>query len=1068
MPSLYQPDEVIQRFEMAITQFLSQPQDRKGAHSTISSCIDSLSGQQSDTFRSLSKSLEDAESSSDGNTKRVLASLAIRLVACDDLLTEKQKIDCRRHIVKIVESTMSHHLLRIYGKQSLQNHEKLDRIVMIHHKSCEHLAKLLHPFQTLSDLANQRNTIMSSLKDKISRQYLKPYNYEELLMTVDDLLNRVQDFQQLGDHARWDTLEELVQSTSSSRSVHGQSRTFVERDYVDPFIETVHTLCVDQSRSMKREFTCSVEPVREPYILEKRYPLHLVGDVEIPLQFQNTGPGVARNVSLIIICDSGTIQNEEIILGDVPAGPFPVHPVIHVTEPKSMITLEIEAQWSVTGEPQPLNKSVSVTIHCQRTDINWESLAYRRPYSLEVAPESEFFGREDAIRRILGQLYSDVMVSCYITGQKRVGKSSLAHAVKSRIESGDHSKDYHVLYREAGEFKQASGRETLSELGAQLESFFSDHLTDGQTWNAVNYSSSLAPLNRLLDLLRRNRPDSRFIVILDEFDEINEDLYRYGDLADTFFLNLRTLSSKRNLAFVLVGAERMPFVMESQGERLNRFIRESLDTFDVDTDRSDYTALVRTPVHNEITITDSALAVLIELTNGHPYYTKMICAALYDRAVAAKDSEVSGVDVRRAAGQLVPKLDTNSFAHYWRDGIRGDRDKTEIRSVQRCRVLIGWARTARKGLKLTYDAIRKNMPAGSSDSRTEVSPLLEEFCTRGVFYERGDTYQPYVQLFSKWLKEDGFRMIIGDQLGDKLAEEYEQREDEAYVESHEIVSLCEGWHLYQGKQITEEVVRAWIQQVKENVQQRLLFKLLKNLRFVSELELREGFDQAHKWMRRSTISFVQREGAMTRSDMYVSFCDGQNKSGSWCASIFANVNHIVGSNVLPLPKLCATIKDKSRDVVGVVIVDDMIGSGNNLVGKLEECSHTFEDTGIGRTVPLSVVVFCATVEGQKRVNAYLSKHMPKSKLEVCEVLQDHHFAFIDNVGFWEDQKERDVAKDLVQNLGLKIDRRNPLGYGNQGLLLSFSRNTPNNSLPILHSSGKKGFSWRPLFRREKT
>ena len=1065
---MHQPDDVIQRFERAIIQFESRPLERKAAHSTIAACLSSLFGQQSEAFKSLSRSLEYAESSCEGKSKRTLASLAIRIAACKDLLTEQQKVACRRHIVKIIESTMDHLLKRIYRDTSLQTHEKLDRIEMVHHDSCQRLATLLHPFQTLRELSNHRNKIMTALNDKVSSAYLNPYNYQFLTGTVDDLLNKVQDFQQSSGQSRWDILEELVKLSSGLKKQQHKGMTFVERDFVDPFIDAVHTLCTNQSHSMKQEFTCSVKPPREPYTLEKKYPLHVGRDIEIPLQFENIGPGIARNLSLFVICDSGTIENDEIIIGDVPSGPFFAHPVIHVTEEKSTVTLEIEATWYLIGEPAPRRRSIPARIHCQRSDLDWESLAYRRPYSLEVAPENEFFGREDAIRRILGHLHSDVMQSCYITGQKRVGKSSLALAVRSRIESGDRSNDYHVLYLEAGEFRKASGKETLGELGTQLESFFSEHLSQAKDWTSEEYGSSLVPLIRLLNVLRQDRPHSRFIVMLDEFDEINEDLYRYGDLADTFFLNLRTLSSKSNLAFVLVGAERMPFVMESQGERLNRFFRESLDTFDVNTDRSDYAALVRTPVIDEITITDSALRILLELTNGHPYYTKMLCAALYERAVVSKDSEVSDVDVRRTADQLIPKLDTNSFAHYWRDGIRGGREATEIFQVHRCRLLVGWARTARKGAELTYDRIRENVSPGASDSRTEVSPLLEEFCNRRVFYEHDNTYDPCVRLFSKWLRENGFREIVSDQLGEQLAEEYQRQEDEAYVESREIVDLCDNWHLYQGRQISEDSVRAWIQQAQTNVQQRLLFKLLVNLRFVSDLELRKGFEEAHKWMRHAVVPFVKRPRAMRRSDIYVAFCDGQGKSGRWCAGIYADVNDIVGKNVLQLSDLSKIINDEDGDAVGLVIVDDMIGSGNNLIGQLKELSAVFEDHGVGRELPLSVVVFCATGHGRERVDQYLGQHLPNSQLQVCELLEDRHFAFIDPVGFWRDKKERDVAKNLVRDLGLKIDRRLPLGYDDQGMLLKFTRNTPNNSLPILHSPGRRGVSWRPLFRRINT
>ena len=46
-----------------------------------------------------------------------------------------------------------------------------------------------------------------------------------------------------------------------------------------------------------------------------------------------------------------------------------------------------------------------------------------------------------------------------------------------------------------------------------------------------------------------------------------------------------------------------------------------------------------------------------------------------------------------------------------------------------------------------------------------------------------------------------------------------------------------------------------------------------------------------------------------------------------------------------------------------------------------------------------------------------------------------------------------------------FDKRRPLGYRGQGLLLTFSRNCPNNSLPILYGTGKGTARWTPLFPR---
>ena len=313
-------------------------------------------------------------------------------------------------------------------------------------------------------------------------------------------------------------------------------------------------------------------------------------------------------------------------IGDVQPGPFVLELIVTLTETCARLDLEVEVQWSLAGEASRRTVQFSVAALGQRTDLDWANLSLQQPYSLEVAYDNEFYGRQDAVQRILRRLAPNRMQSCYITGQKRVGKSSLAHAVETQLLGHVHPGDYRFLYLECGEIRQSSGEDTLKALGTRLEEFIAADLPDLAGWSPKDYSSSLIHLNRLLEHARAQQPDTRFVVILDEFDEINESLYRYGELADTLFLNLRTLSSKKNMAFLLVGAERMPYVMTSQGEKLNKFDQESLNSFDLATEWPDYRDLVTMPVAGSIIFHEPAVRQLFALTDGHPYFTKVLCA----------------------------------------------------------------------------------------------------------------------------------------------------------------------------------------------------------------------------------------------------------------------------------------------------------------------------------------------------------------------------------------------------------------------------------------------------------
>lgn len=61
------------------------------------------------------------------------------------------------------------------------------------------------------------------------------------------------------------------------------------------------------------------------------------------------------------------------------------------------------------------------------------------------------------------------MTSTYVTGQKRIGKTSLAKAVANNLEIENN--DFHSLYLEYGEYCSTSPQKTLQSLGVNIFNF---------------------------------------------------------------------------------------------------------------------------------------------------------------------------------------------------------------------------------------------------------------------------------------------------------------------------------------------------------------------------------------------------------------------------------------------------------------------------------------------------------------------------------------------------------------------------------------------------------------------
>lgn len=1060
-------DGPLYAIETAVRQCNANHDNLADLRRTCRFCLQDLAGVPRNPDLSLGETIAAIAVAGNHSDARSLAAAVIRISACEGLLVTNSTNRVDRHIVEIIEQGYGDLLEKSGATQQSQTHEKLAVAHRLHQDACDTLALLHRPFSSLQALSATRQEIQRELNYGPLKRYLAAFGFSTIQSAIASLLGQVAQVAKSEGTVLQSSLIALSESIDDEIEQSKGIPTFLVQDYFLPFLAALKSATATLESSLAETFACSISAAQGTLRFEKRYPLHVVGSqIHVFISLTNSGPGTAQDVQAICIGSDCQVISEETRLGDIPPGQFVLTLVFEVSRPKDVVDLIVEISWGVVGEAKRRTAEFGIQAEAQRTDLDWAALSLRQPYSLDIAYGEDFYGRKDALRRIMRRLSPASMQSCFIAGQKRVGKSSLARAVESSL-TRDFKETYRVLYLECGEFRHSSGAETLGALGSRLEEFLVADLPRNESFESEDYTRSLAPLNRILEKLRQAREELRFVVILDEFDEVNEDLYRYGDLANTFFLNLRTISSKRNIAFILVGAERMPHVMAAQGEKLNRFERESLDSFDRETEWADYLALVRQPVKEFIEAHESALFSLFEFTHGHPYFTKMLCASVYELAVQTKDAEVSRNEVAMAAERTVSTLDTNAFAHYWRDGIRGDADEIEIVSLKRCRVLLAWARTARAGGPLSAEEIMGNVHSSALAS-SEVLPILEDFCRRGVFREDDGEFFPTVRLFRDWLVDSGFSMLVADRLGDDLAEAKQRTEDKAYVRSEEIVALTDKWALYQGREITPERLRQWLSQVDSHVEQRLLFKLLQHVRFVTDAEVRQMFSSAHAWIRNQLPPLVKKTRAQRRDDIVVTFADGQGKSGAHYAGIYAHANDIVAENVLPPGGLAERLRSLPERDVGVVLVDDMVGTGHSLVSGLESHRSTFEEIGVGSTLPLAVVACIGTEEGERRVREFLSTNWPNADLEICELIGSDHKGFTDSVGFWESEDEKARAKSLAADLGARVQKRKPLGYGDQGLLLTFTRNCPNNSLPILHASGRTSGSWAALFPRIKS
>jgi hypothetical protein len=1000
--------------------------------------------------------------------RRSFAVLVIDALAINGLIpSTSERADIDRNVCALAESALPEVLDRFKYPFKGQSYEKRRELEGLRASVVELLSPLVSSAHDLAGLLGNRSKLTKCLTDGTIETYFGAPSVRELLGGVQHVFETLSDLRKEEDaefHAKLRTAEEAVAHLTDL--LQGRSGAVV--DAVASFLTAASHVVSQLVQDTAPMLVSKIGTVRpEPRVAAKRYQLHEEGrELSVLIPLVNKGPGWAYDVTVQGLAESDSICVDSDILeiGDVRPGEFSIAIRLLVCAPCRDAAMILDVSWRMAGAPEKQNRTFSVSLEAQRADVDWADLEIRDPYSITVAEGPRFVGRVARVRSIASRYTRDVMESVLIEGQKRVGKSSLGLAVRDAVIDKSNN-NTHVIYRETGGYTREDPSATIAAIGRIIADEMLRFLPAGDRQPELDFQGTLAPLSELAQTLQISCPGQRFLIILDDFDDIHPELYQHGRLADVFFLNLRTFSAQKNIGMMLVGGERLRYILSCQGDQLNRFSIEHLSYFNRSAEWEDYLALVKRPSEPDINWDLACVTRLFDLTNGHPYYTKLLCREAYRAAVAARDTEITTTEVSTAIANLSSGLDLHNFSHFWMDGILANSDVSLSIELDRRRLLVAAARASRSGQPIQLDSIvQYKDPPLETD---KVKPLLDEFVKRQIFSEDHGTYSFNLPLFQDWLVNAGLTKLIPEGSAEERALLARRAEDEAFVTATEITRLTDGWPAYRGQPVGPERVRAWLDQVQSNLEQRILFKLLQRVRFVAEKDIREKLNLAHRTVRMLTSPHTPRSRAERRYDLVVTYIDGEGKSGQYYASKYAEENLISTQCVIGQADFARRTQELERErgpLTGIVVVDDVVATGESLQNNLR---NFFAANPIitERNIPVIVVVLFATATGEQFLREAIIHEMGTNvDLRVCEHIEAGLQAFAES-GAWASESEAERAYSLVRTLGSRVYKKRPLGYGDLGLLLVFPQTVPNNTLPILHSPAKGSEKWDPLFPR---
>jgi hypothetical protein len=937
-----------------------------------------------------------------------------------------------------------------------QAYERERALLECFSKTVTRLERLSSDAGSLHTLARARETAMRAFRTPDTVAFVLPLLAPELsdASVVIELLNAAIAFSEC-DPARRFGAHHAFQDAYAQTSVQlHELETDYSRRFFLPLIEATRATVERQFQTDESLQSTSLTLTQ----IDRKYPLRISNHVfGIGMTICNTGPGIAFDVRLDANSSLGC-PLASISLPELGPGNENVSILARTDAEYQEVILECAVTWRCADGTSHAS-SLIFELQSQREDIQWDEIFADDRYPIDpVTDERHLVGRQGLMKELFTRLSRKKLPSYLLHGQKRVGKTSIVKTLKSIIDNLGEDL-YVVVYVESGDFRMTEASSSLEALGSIVASRILAEFPVDLGFELPNFTGSLSPLGSMLDRLTELRPEARFLIIIDEFDELPAELYFRGPIGDTLFLNLRSLSNKGNVGFILIGSEKMDQIQNLQGEHINRWESRKLDYFDRDTHWSDFVALVRKPTEDVLEITNDAIDALYVSTAGNPYFSNILCRQITSNAVARRDAFVAGEQVFAAVREAARTLPASRFAHFWDDGILESGDRKELISVRRRRVLLAIADLLRRGVKnpraaiYAQDVVRS---LGETVINDEIQDLeRREILRPGV----GGMFSFKVRLFQEWLMESGISEII-TRFQDEDAAIAAMREQEVLtVRSEEIVKVARDW-IYRGRRISDEQVRAWLQQFGPLLNQRRAFSILEHLRFYSEDTVRAKMKEAFGLFSRR---FIEKgtEYFTRRPEFLVTYLDDEAKSGSLMAKYFAEENRLFDGSVISPDRIRAKASTQPS-IRAVIAIDDVMGTGKTLVGLLDELMRHSGDLFRSEKLSLYVLAVAGYSPAIRRVRAAFEASNVRGEVIVIDELDASEMCFGESSSTFADAVQRREAEQMIRGQGELLEKKWPVGFGDcQGTLI-FAHNAPNTSVPVLWKT--KG-TWLPLFPR---
>jgi hypothetical protein len=250
-----------------------------------------------------------------------------------------------------------------------------------------------------------------------------------------------------------------------------------------------------------------------------------------------------------------------------------------------------------------------------------------------------FFGREPIIQRILNTLHNN---SLMLYGPRRIGKTSLQHQLKRRLESLDDPDYWFVPVMidlqgiDEEQFFPALMEETLDACKLHLPDDVPVRIRQkNEPYSARDFSHDIKLV--IEQLGAQTEKVLKLVLLIDEVDQLN----KYSEQVNQKLRSIFMKTYAENLVAVMSGAY-IRKSWESEGSPWYNFFEE----LEVPVlPKADAEALISRPVSGIFSYDQEAMDRIMSHSAGKPYIIQRICFNVINRIIELKRRHITAMDV---------------------------------------------------------------------------------------------------------------------------------------------------------------------------------------------------------------------------------------------------------------------------------------------------------------------------------------------------------------------------------------------------------------------------------------